>query len=186
MYMIVGLGNPGSKYDHTKHNLGFDTLDALAQSLQVELSKHEFNAITGTTKIKGQKILLVKPLTFMNDSGRAVGPLAHYYHCEPDHIAVIHDDLDLPLAKLRLKTHGASGGHNGIKSIIASLGTDQFNRVKIGIQHPQKQQVVNWVLSPFGRDERMVIEQTIDRAVAALTAWVEDQVDFGALMNHYN
>ncbi|MFC6316193.1 aminoacyl-tRNA hydrolase [Lapidilactobacillus achengensis] len=186
MKMIVGLGNPGSKYAHTKHNVGFDTLDQLAQALQVSVSKNEFSALTGTLKVGSEKIMLVKPLTYMNDSGRAVGQLAQYYQFYPEEIAVIQDDLDLALAKLRLRTHGASGGHNGIKSIISALGTDHFNRVKIGIQHPQRQKVVDWVLSPFTGDERIAIEQTMDRATTALSKWSVDDVDFAALMNEFN
>lgn len=186
MRMIVGLGNPGAKYEHTKHNVGFDTLAHVAQVLNVDLTKSELNALTGTTKINGEKVLLVKPLTFMNDSGRAVGPLASYYQFAPEEIAVIQDDLDMPLGKLRLRTHGASGGHNGIKSIISALGTEKFNRVKIGIQHPQRAKVVDWVLTPFSKDDRPVMEQSMDRAAAALQEWAEEKADFEALMNQYN
>ncbi|WP_261806589.1 aminoacyl-tRNA hydrolase [Lapidilactobacillus luobeiensis] len=186
MKMIVGLGNPGKKYEHTKHNVGFDTLDQVAQTLNVQVTKNEFSALTGTIKLGNEKIMLVKPLTYMNDSGRAVGQLAKYYQFYPEEIAVIQDDLDLPLAKLRLRTHGASGGHNGIKSIISALGTDKFNRVKIGIQHPQRSKVVDWVLTPFAGTDRQAIEVTMGRATDALVQWSQADLDFAALMNEFN
>ncbi|WP_125608257.1 aminoacyl-tRNA hydrolase [Lapidilactobacillus bayanensis] len=186
MRMIVGLGNPGQKYEHTKHNVGFDTVQQLADSLNLQLKKNEFSALTATTKINGEKILLVKPLTYMNDSGRAVGDLMRYYQFKPEEIAVIQDDLDMPVGKLRLRTHGASGGHNGIKSIISATGSQDFNRVKIGIQHPQRSQVVNWVLTPFAGDDVPVVLNAMDHAVQALTLWINEEKDFSQLMNQFN
>jgi len=184
--MIVGLGNPGNKYDNTKHNVGFNTVERLASELKLNIAKNEFSALTASTKINGEKVLLVKPLTFMNDSGRAVGDLMRYYQVSPAEIAVIQDDLDMPLGKLRLRTHGASGGHNGIKSIIKAVGTEEFNRVKIGIQHPQRSKVVDWVLTPFSKDDQPVIELAMDHAVAALNEWITEDTKFTNLMNQYN
>lgn len=184
--MIVGLGNPGSKYAHTKHNIGFDTIDRLSENLGLQINKNEFSALTATTKINGEKVLLVKPLTFMNDSGRAVGDLMHYYQFKPAEIAIVQDDLDMPVGKLRLRTHGASGGHNGIKSIIKAVGTEEFNRVKIGIQHPQRSKVVDWVLTPFSKDDQPLIELAMDHASSALEDWLSEDTDFTDLMNRYN
>ncbi len=184
--MIVGLGNPGNKYDNTKHNVGFNTVERLASELKLNIAKNEFSALTASTKINGEKVLLVKPLTFMNDSGRAVGDLMRYYQVSPAEIAVIQDDLDMPLGKLRLRTHGASGGHNGIKSIIKAVGNEEFNRVKIGIQHPQRSKVVDWVLTPFSKDDQPVIELAMDHAVAALNEWITEDTKFTNLMNQYN
>lgn len=186
MRMIVGLGNPGQKYEHTKHNVGFDTVQQLADSLDLQLTKNEFSALTATTKINGEKVMLVKPLTYMNDSGRAVGDLMRYYQFEPEEIAVIQDDLDMPVGKLRLRTHGASGGHNGIKSIIAATGSQNFNRVKIGIQHPDRSKVVDWVLTPFSKDDLPVVLTAMDNAVAALSLWIKEEKDFPQLMNQFN
>lgn len=186
MRMIVGLGNPGQKYDHTKHNVGFDTVDQLAASLNLKIAKNEFSALTATTKVNGEKILLVKPLTYMNDSGRAVGDLMRYYQFSPDEIAVIQDDLDMPVGKLRLRTHGASGGHNGIKSIIKATGSQDFNRVKIGIQHPDRAKVVDWVLTPFSKDDQPTVRLAMDHAVEALTLWINEAKDFPQLMNQFN
>lgn len=185
MKMIVGLGNPGTQYQRTKHNVGFMTIDQLAAHLNVSLTKQEFNAMTGTAFVDGQKVLLVKPLTFMNDSGRAVGQLKAFYQFADDEIMVIQDDMDMAMGRLRLRAKGSAGGHNGIKSIINVLGTNQFYRMKIGIQHPQKQKVVDWVLSPFTEADQALINQGIDSAVAALDEWIAGK-DFSALMNSYN
>jgi PTH1 family peptidyl-tRNA hydrolase len=183
--MIVGLGNPGKKYAHTKHNVGFLVLDQLAAKLGVTISKLEFEAATASTFVDGQKVLLVEPQTYMNDSGRAVGPLMNYYQVGTDELIVVQDDLDMPLGKLRLRAKGSAGGHNGLKSIIASIGSSDFARVKIGTDHPQKQTVVDWVLTPFSKDDQPLINGAMDQAVALL----EDRIAGVAvpdLMNKYN
>ncbi|MCX2456434.1 aminoacyl-tRNA hydrolase [Lacticaseibacillus nasuensis] len=185
MKMIVGLGNPGSKYEQTKHNIGFMTVAALAKQLDVTLSKHEFNAITGTAHVGGEKVLLVQPQTFMNDSGRAVGELKAFYQFHDDEIMIIQDDMDMAMGRVRLRQRGSAGGHNGIKSIINVLGTQDFYRLKIGIQHPQKQRVVDWVLTPFNEADAALINAGIDRACAALTDWINGET-VAQLMNQYN
>ncbi len=185
MLMIVGLGNPGKKYAHTKHNVGFLVLDQLAAKLGVTISKLEFEAATASTFVDGQKVLLVEPQTYMNDSGRAVGPLMNYYQVETDELIVVQDDLDMPLGKVRLRAKGSAGGHNGLKSIIAAIGSSDFARVKIGTDHPQKQTVVDWVLTPFSKDDQPLINGAMDQAVALL----EDRIAGVAvpdLMNKYN
>lgn len=185
MKMIVGLGNPGSKYEKTKHNIGFMVIDQLCEKYQVTLNKHDFEGIYGSFNYQGEKIFLVKPLTYMNDSGRSVRPLMKYYQVQPDELLVIQDDMDIPMGKLRLRQKGSAGGHNGIKSIIAAVGTQNFKRLKIGIQHPSDQSVVNWVLSAFSKEDQITIDQSVEQATNAIENWLTND-DFMQTMNQYN
>ncbi|MBB1079610.1 aminoacyl-tRNA hydrolase [Limosilactobacillus sp. STM2_1] len=186
MKMIVGLGNIGTRYDETRHNTGFMIVDQLARDYHLGAFTHlkqEAVAVNGV--INGEKVMLVKPTTFMNDSGRAVGPLVDYYDLDLDDLVIVNDDLDMPVGKIRLKTHGASGGHNGLKSIINALGTKNFNRVKVGIDHPQHGTVVSHVLGKFTKDERPQFDQAVLQAEHALEDWINGE-DFTQLMNVYN
>ncbi len=186
MKMIVGLGNIGTRYDETRHNTGFMVVDQLARDYHLGAFTHlkqEAVAVSGV--INGEKVMLVKPTTFMNDSGRAVGPLIDYYDIDLDNLVIVNDDLDMPVGKVRLKTHGASGGHNGLKSIISALGTKNFNRVKVGIDHPQHGTVVSHVLGKFSKDERPKFDQAVEQAEHALEDWINGE-DFAKLMNAYN
>lgn len=186
MKMIVGLGNIGTRYDETRHNTGFMVVDQLARDYHLGAFTHlkqEAVAVSGV--INGEKVMLVKPTTFMNDSGRAVGPLVDYYDIDLDDLVIVNDDLDMPVGKVRLKTHGASGGHNGLKSIISVLGTKNFNRVKVGIDHPQHGTVVSHVLGKFSKDERPKFDQAVEQAEHALEDWINGE-DFAKLMNTYN
>lgn len=186
MKMIVGLGNIGTRYDETRHNTGFMVVDQLARDYHLGAFTHlkqEAVAVSGV--INGEKVMLVKPTTFMNDSGRAVGPLVDYYDVDLDDLVIVNDDLDMPVGKVRLKTHGASGGHNGLKSIISALGTKNFNRVKVGIDHPQHGTVVSHVLGKFSKEERPKFDQAVEQAEHALEDWINGE-DFAKLMNAYN
>ena len=186
MKMIVGLGNIGTRYDETRHNTGFMVVDQLARDYHLGAFTHlkqEAVAVSGV--INGEKVMLVKPTTFMNDSGRAVGPLVDYYDIDLDDLVIVNDDLDMPVGKVRLKTHGASGGHNGLKSIISALGTKNFNRVKVGIDHPQHGTVVSHVLGKFSKEERPKFDQAVEQAEHALEDWINEE-DFAKLMNAYN
>ena len=186
MKMIVGLGNIGTRYDETRHNTGFMVVDQLARDYHLGAFTHlkqEAVAVSGV--INGEKVMLVKPTTFMNDSGRAVGPLVDYYDIDLDDLVIVTDDLDMPVGKVRLKTHGASGGHNGLKSIISALGTKNFNRVKVGIDHPQHGTVVSHVLGKFSKEERPKFDQAVEQAEHALEDWINGE-DFAKLMNAYN
>ncbi|MFD0897149.1 aminoacyl-tRNA hydrolase [Loigolactobacillus binensis] len=185
MKMIVGLGNPGQKYLHTKHNVGFMTVDRMAAQHQVTFSHNQFEANYATYFENGEKVFLVKPQTFMNDSGRAVKPLMTYYQIQMDELMIVYDDMDLVPGGLRLRQHGSAGGHNGIKSLISFLRTSDFNRVRIGTGHPQRQSVVDWVLTPFSATTRPLVDQSIDTAIAALEAWVQG-AGFMQVMNQYN
>lgn len=178
MIIIAGLGNPGAEYEHTRHNIGFDVVDELAKRWGISLWKEDMQAkIVSVTKF-GEKVLLVKPLTYMNNSGDAVGAIARYYKVEPDDVYIICDDLDLPPGKTRIRKKGASGGHNGIKSLIAHLGTEEFPRFRIGVGHPKDgHTVIEHVLGrPYGDDVQKIEDAklyTADSVEYALEAGVD-------------
>lgn len=185
MKLIVGLGNPGSQYAQSKHNIGFMAVDRILAEMPNTQEKQQFTAATWQGLLAGEKVIVAKPLTFMNDSGKAVGPLLHYYKLALSDLLVIQDDLDMPIGKIRIRAHGASGGHNGIKSIIRAVGGDQFTRIKVGIDHPPVGTVVDWVLSPFTPKNAPNIAQALDQAAAAATEWASG-ADDATLMNTYN
>lgn len=186
MKMIVGLGNVGTRYDGTRHNTGFMVVEQLARDYHLGAFIHaKVEAVTVSGLVDGQKVMLVKPTTFMNDSGRAVKPLVDYYHVDLDDLVIVNDDLDMPVGKVRLKTHGASGGHNGLKSIIHYLGTKDFNRIKLGIDHPKQGTVVSHVLGRFTPEEQPKQEAAIEAAEHALEDWIAGD-NFAELMNKYN
>lgn len=182
MKMIVGLGNPGSEYAQTRHNVGFMLVDKLASDLKVDVTKKKFNALIGESQIKGEKIILVKPQTYMNLSGEAVGALARWYKISPVDIVVIYDDMDLPLGKLRLRAFGGAGGHNGMKSLISVLGTEKFPRMRIGIGRSQHS--VNHVLGKFHGAEKDTITATLEQTLQAVYTWIHQ--DINAAMNKFN
>ena len=175
-WMIVGLGNPGQQYASTRHNTGFMTLDLLAQRLQVKVSKERFRALTAQAVYEGQKLLLVKPQTYMNASGLSVEPAAHYYKLPPERILVLFDDISLPVGKLRIRKSGSAGGHNGLKSLISSLGSDQFPRVKIGVgakPHPDYD-LADWVLSTVSKTEWPDYQSAMEHAADAALCIVKN------------
>ena len=175
-WMIVGLGNPGQQYASTRHNTGFMTLDLLAQRLQVKVSKERFQALTAQAVYEGQKLLLVKPQTYMNASGLSVEPAAHYYKLPPERILVLFDDISLPVGKLRIRKNGSAGGHNGLKSLISSLGSGQFPRVKIGVgakPHPDYD-LADWVLSTVSKTEWPDYQSAMEHAADAALCIVKN------------
>lgn len=168
MKIIVGLGNPGSKYQATKHNIGFITIDEIAHRYHATFNKSQFEADIAEFFIGTEKIMLVKPLTFMNESGRSVGPLMTYYGAKDEELIVIYDDLDLEIGKIRLREKGSAGGHNGIKSLIAHLGTNVFPRIKIGVGRPiGSDTVVHHVLTGFPKEKHEEILLAIKKAADA-------------------
>lgn len=186
MKMIVGLGNPGDKYKGTKHNIGFITLDELAYQENMAYNKSKFEAIYAEGFIGTEKVLLVKPQTFMNESGRAIRPLMDYYQIELDDLVVVYDDLDLPVGKIRLRQKGSAGGHNGIKSLIQHLGTQDFNRIRIGIDRPEAgQTVIHHVLSNFPKVQHEEILFAVKDSAAALSYWIAGH-SFIDTMNQFN
>ena len=182
-WLIVGLGNPGQKYEHTRHNMGFLTVDLLAEQLNVKLNKVKFKSAYNIVRFAGQKCLVMKPQTYMNLSGEAVGEAARFYKIPADHVIVLSDDISLPLGKLRVRGNGSAGGHNGLKNIIAHLGTDAFPRVKVGVGAPEHD-IVDWVIGPFTANERKVIDGVLDRALGAAECIITDGVS--AAQNRYN
>ncbi|MCW6663742.1 aminoacyl-tRNA hydrolase [Aerococcaceae bacterium NML160702] len=186
MKLVVGLGNPGQRYEKTRHNVGFDVIDQLLDKHQLKMTDQKFRADYTVAHINGQKCLLVKPFTYMNLSGEALLPLMSYYGIAMDEILVIYDDMDLEPGRIRLRQNGGSGGHNGIKSIIEMLGDSTFNRVKVGVGRPQGGwKVVDHVLAPFSVDERITVENAMDEAVKAIEDWLAGQT-FLEVMNTYN
>jgi len=169
--IIVGLGNPGTKYETTRHNVGWLALDRLIEEWKANGPKKESGAETWTATVEGEKVLLVKPLTFMNLSGRAVGPLMQFYKCEPTDLIVLQDEVDLPPASLRIKTGGGAGGHNGLKSIDESLGNNGYHRIRIGVGHARDfnphMDTADWVLGQFSEAECEALDPLFDRVVAA-------------------
>ncbi|WP_298463482.1 aminoacyl-tRNA hydrolase [uncultured Mitsuokella sp.] len=187
MKIIAGLGNPGTEYARTKHNVGFMFVDALAEALGVSVSEWQakFDALVAPARIGTQKVLLVKPQTYMNESGRAIGPLLSWYKLEPEDLIVVHDDMDIPVGTIRIRKKGSAGGHNGIKSILAHVGDEHFARVRIGIGRPLPGwTVVNHVLAPFSDEGQQKIEDAIKYLEPAVECIVTDDVDVA--MNRYN
>lgn len=171
-WLVVGLGNPGSKYENTRHNMGFLAVDKLAEKEKFTFNKLRFKAWTATTELAREKVLVMKPQTYMNLSGEAVGEAARFFKIPPEHVLVISDDISLPAGKLRIRPGGSAGGHNGLKNIIQHLGSDQFPRIKVGVGSPQQAgyDVVDWVVGkPLGED-RQLLEQTLLRAAEAVSA----------------
>lgn len=185
MKCIVGLGNPGSKYEDTRHNIGFMAIDALSEQSGFAVRKRKFNCLYEIGHIAGEKVMLVKPQTFMNLSGEGVRPLIDFYKVDVANIAVIYDDLDLPVGKIRLRQKGGHGGHNGIRSLIDHLGTKNFKRIRLGIGRPEdRTPVVNYVLQPFAKEETSAIDDVIAEAARACEMWVTKS--FQDAMNIFN
>ena len=178
-WLVVGLGNPGSKYEWTRHNMGFLVVDELAERLSIPVQRLKFKALTNTATLGGKSVLLMKPTTYMNLSGEAVGQAARFYKIPPERVLVISDDVALPQGKLRVRRSGSAGGHNGLKNIISHLGTDQFPRIKVGVgQKPSPDSdMVNWVLGTFTGQDRKVMEEAIGRAADAVTVLLQHGID---------
>jgi len=178
-WLVVGLGNPGSKYEWTRHNMGFLVVDELAERLSIPVQRLKFKALTNTAVLGGKSVLLMKPTTYMNLSGEAVGQAARFYKIPPERVLVISDDVALPQGKLRVRRSGSAGGHNGLKNIIAHLGTDQFPRIKVGVgQKPSPDSdMVNWVLGTFTGQDRKVMEEAIGRAADAVTVLLQHGIE---------
>ena len=175
-WLIVGLGNPGGEYANTRHNAGFMAIDRLAAQLGVSISKIKYKALCATANYRGQKLLLLKPETFMNASGLAVEAAAHFYKIPPERVLVLFDDISLPVGKIRVRRSGSAGGHNGIKSIIAMLHSEDFPRVKIGVgakPHPDYD-LADWVLSSFPKTEQPELDRALANACGAALCIVTD------------
>ncbi|WP_088008435.1 aminoacyl-tRNA hydrolase [Indiicoccus explosivorum] len=185
MKLIVGLGNPGARYAGTRHNIGFEVIDRLAEKWDTPLVQSKFNGVYATVHRPEGKAILLKPLTYMNLSGQSVRPLMDYFDIDTDELTVIYDDLDLPSGQLRLRQKGSAGGHNGIRSLIEHLGTQQFNRIRIGVSRPPAgMRVPDYVLSGFRPEEKPDVAKAVERAAEACEYWLEKP--YLEVMNKFN
>ena len=186
MYIIAGLGNPGRKYAHTRHNVGFDAIDRLSGIYQIPVEEKKFQGLFGTGFIGGQKVALVKPQTYMNLSGECVRDFLYYYKVDPEEgLLVLFDDICLEPGSIRIRKKGSAGGHNGIRSIISHLGTQVFLRVKVGVgEKPKQYDLADYVLGHFSAEEKEKMEEGYRQAVEAVKYMVTDRVD--EAMNEYN
>ena len=186
MFLIVGLGNPEKKYDKTRHNIGFDTIDALADKYNISMNEKKHKALCGTGVIDGVKVLLAKPQTYMNLSGDSVAEIVNFYKIDPEEeMIVIFDDISLAPGNIRVRKKGSAGGHNGIKSIIARTGTQNFMRIKVGVgEKPAGWDLADHVLGHFSREDRALVEDAIKDAEAAAVLMMQGQVD--KAMNDFN
>ena len=185
-HIIVGLGNPGKEYAFTRHNAGFLTLDYLSDILKVSINRSKFKALTAEATIADKRVLLMQPQTFMNNSGEAVIEAVNFYKIKPENVIVIFDDISLPVGKMRIRKNGSAGGHNGIKSIIAHLGTQDFPRIKIGVgEKPHKEmELADWVLSKFSKEEQEILFGMFGNASEAAKLMISEKT--GEAMNKYN
>ena len=187
MKLIAGLGNPGKEYAKTRHNCGFMVIDELAEMCSTVNFTMKWNALIAPVRIHGENVLLLKPLTYMNNSGSAVAQAVHYYHIAPEDILIIHDDMDLPVGSVRIRTKGSAGGQKGMKSVLQALGTQDIPRIKVGVGHSERgdhEAVPDWVLSPVPKAEREELETAVRKAAEAAYAWAYEPLD--RVMSQYN
>lgn len=185
-YLIVGLGNPGKKYEFTRHNAGFLSVDVLCEKFNFTVNKLKFHALVGEARIDGKRCLVMKPQTMMNNSGEAVKEACNFYKIPAENVIVIFDDISLDVGKLRIRRSGSAGGHNGIKSIINHLGSDKFPRIKVGVgakPHPDYD-LADWVLSEFNKDEAKQLRQAVDKACDAVALMTRGEIE--KAMSNFN
>ncbi len=182
--LIAGLGNPGARYTHSRHNIGFMIADRFAKAHAMEFLRRRFNAEIAEGVVAGARVMVFKPRTFMNASGEAVSKFFSFYKVAPQDLLVVYDDLDLPLGKLRLRPRGSAGGHHGMESILGRIGTADFPRLRVGIGRPNPEADVDHVLGEFDEEEMRVIDDTLERAVHAIDVWLAKGI--GPAMNLYN
>ena len=184
MFVIVGLGNPGKNYENTRHNVGFLALDTLAREYNIKINKIKHKALVGEGFISGQKALLVKPQTFMNLSGNSVREILEYYKVEPENLIVIYDDIDIPCGSLRVRKKGSGGTHNGMKSILYDIQSDQFPRIRIGIGKETRMDLKDFVLGSFDKEEKKKIEEAVLNAAKAAACILDKGIEIA--MGEYN
>lgn len=184
MYIIAGLGNPGKRYENTRHNIGFITVDRLGENHGIKINKIKHKALVGEGSIAGQKVLLVKPQTYMNLSGQSIREIISFYKPDISKLIVVYDDIDLPPGNMRIRPSGSAGTHNGMRSIIYDLQRDDFPRVRIGIGGERRMSLADYVTGGFNKEERQVMEESVVRAAAAVECILSDGID--KAMNLYN
>ena len=183
MKLIVGLGNPGKKYEHTRHNMGFDVVDLFAEKAQVDIDKEAFKGLVGRGKVFEEDIYILKPQTYMNLSGESVREIVNYFKIDLDDIIVVYDDMALEPGKIRLRASGSSGGHKGMQNIIEQLGSEDIKRIRVGIGEPTYD-TIDYVLSKPTKDEKPLIEESINEAVEAIKTYLKN--NFEIAMNKFN
>lgn len=183
MFLIVGLGNPGKEYENTRHNIGFEVIDYLASKYNIDINREKFKGVYGEGYIGGEKVILLKPITYMNLSGESIREIKNFYKMEDEEILVIYDDISLEVGKLRIRAKGSAGGHNGIKSIISNLSSDVFPRIKVGVGAP-KHDLVSHVLGKFTKEENEVLKKSIQASADAVEIIIKEEVQ--SAMNKFN
>lgn len=185
MFVVVGLGNPGKQYENTRHNVGFNVIDELAKEYGASVTKMKHKALIGECRVGSEKVLFVKPQTYMNLSGETLIDIYNYYKVDLENIIVIYDDIDLNVGKIRIRKKGSAGSHNGMKSIIKCLGSGEFPRVRVGISKPEHgQDLADFVLSRFRKEEQLDIDDGIEKACKAVDSMIKENIDLA--MNKYN
>ena len=185
MYLIVGLGNPEEDYSKTRHNMGFNTINKIADELEIEVNKRKFEALYGEKIINGEKIILLKPQTFMNASGDSIVQVVNFYKISMENICVIYDDMDIELGKIKIRKKGQSGSHNGMKSVIERLGTEEFARIRVGIGKPKnKNDMINYVIGAIPEKEAKILDESTTKAKDAMIYILKEGIDIA--MNKFN
>ena len=185
MYLIIGLGNPEDKYSNTRHNMGFDVINEISKACDIKVSKSKFDALYGMGEIKGEKVILVKPQTYMNLSGESVIKFKKFYKISNKNIIIIYDDMDLKVGDIRLKAKGSAGSHNGMKSVIQNLNTEDFTRIRVGIGAPEnKEDIINYVIGQIPKRERAILNESIEIAKNSVIEVLENGIDIA--MNIFN
>lgn len=184
MYIIAGLGNPGKKYENTRHNMGFIAIDLLAEEFGIKVDKLKFKSLVGEGRIAGQRVLLMKPQTYMNLSGEAIREAVNFYKIDPGELIVIYDDIDIPTGTFRIRKKGSAGTHNGMRSVVYQIQSDQFPRIRVGIGSETKMDLINYVVGGISKSERELLEDSLVKSAKAAACIVEKGID--KAMNEYN
>lgn len=185
MLLIIGLGNPENEYSNTRHNMGFDVINKLAEKFNIDITKNKFNGLCGSGNVNGEKVVLLKPQTYMNLSGDAVNKYMAFYKLQPEEILVIYDDIDTEPGKIRIRKQGSAGTHNGMKSVVSCIGTENFARIRVGIGSPEyKTDLINYVIGKINNDERQLLDKGIDLAIDAIAEILKNGLD--SAMNKFN
>ena len=185
MYLIVGLGNPENEYAHTRHNMGFDTINQIAKNNNIQITKNKFKGLCESTIIQNQKVILLKPQTYMNLSGESVKEVAEFYNLKPEEIIVIYDDIDIEKGHIKIRKKGGAGSHNGMKSVVEELQSIDFARIRVGIGQPEfKSDMINYVIGKVSQEEQEILQQGVEKAAKAVEEILKNGIDIA--MNKFN
>ena len=185
MYLVVGLGNPENEYAHTRHNMGFDTINQIAKNNNIQITKNKFKGLCESTIIQNQKVILLKPQTYMNLSGESVKEVAEFYNLKPEEIIVIYDDIDIEKGHIKIRKKGGAGSHNGMKSVVEELQSTDFARIRVGIGQPEfKSDMINYVIGKVSQEEQEILQQGVEKAAKAVEEILKNGIDIA--MNKFN